>query len=634
MKKRCWWLGALVLALLLTATAAWAYYPRPNYHGIRLGSSVDCWQCHWFSQENAFNVLRVSPLVLGPPPEPPAAPATLRSVSYTGWEDLVKPDRTGICQVCHSQTKYWGYNYDYKAPATEPHYPDADCRVCHPHWPTDPALGLFDFTMLGPQSHSTHLTDCKGPRLTSCFECHNPSDFTLFADGQPIASTTICNPCHSPDGPVDGVNDPVVGAKANWTFAVDGVYDGDQLKPGLEHWCDGCHDSGTSVVNGVQAPDIVGDNVTYGYNVTGHGRNPAGYVPCLDCHTAACTDPDMEHCDGDARTYDRSVWPANPSNYVPGYRLGDTINIPKWYEYGTPQYTLCLNCHDAAQVFDTGGIMATNFRNDRRNKWNYRWNPNLHYLHLMPIPTGLGGVGPLWDSDWDGNNTEGGGDSTPSCPACHNVHGSAVPKMVRNGELVPTHPDLDFNWYSDYDLVSRTGSATTLLADSRWGTTDIITGFTSNKVCTGCHGTDAYSYFRVPHEVLAPSGSAPQPLVNALVWTSNTADTPQTQFTRNSTLRVHVVYYVCPFSVPPPYDVIRRLRISDWSINKANTAVGQMEGAYTFPPQTGPNSTFWDVTVPSSASSGNHTVRVIIRANNIGGSNYIEGKNVTIRVVP
>jgi hypothetical protein len=636
MKRRCWWLGALaVVVLLVAATASWAYYPRPNYHGVRLGASplVDCWDCHWFSQENAFNVLRVSPLVLGPPPEPPSPPGTLKSVSYTGGGDLVKPDRTGVCQVCHSQTKYYGYNYDWKAPATGPHY-DTDCRGCHPHWPTDPAMGLFDFTMVGPESHATHLTDCKGPRLSACTDCHNSTDFTRFYDGLSITTTTICNPCHSPNGPVDGVNDPVVGAKPNWTGIVDGVYDGDQLKPGKEHWCDGCHDSGTSVVNSVQAPNILGNNASYGYNVTGHGRNPAGYVLCLDCHTAACTDPDFEHCDGDARTYDRSVWPANPSNYVPGYRLADYMNIPKWNDYGSPQYDLCFNCHDAAEIFDGGGTSGTNFRNDRRQLWNYRWNANLHYLHLMPPPPGVGGLGPLWDSDWDGLNTEGGGDSTVSCPACHNVHGSATPKMTRNGELVSTHPDLDFVWYSNYDLVTRLGSGTNILTDSRWGTSDITVGFTSNHICTGCHGSTSYSYFRVPHEVLVPDPSlpAPQPLVNALVWTSNTADTPQTQFTRNSTVRVHVVYYVCPFNTPPPYNVIRRLKINAWSINKANTATGQLEGAYTYPPTA--SSTPWDITVPTSAASGNTPVQVIIRSNGIGGTDYIETKNVTIRVVP
>jgi len=619
---------ALVVVVLLVAATSGAApppYPRPNLHGVRLGPNppattpVDCWDCHWFSQENAFNYLRVSPLVLGA-----AGPVSVSFPPPPTGPTYVNTGHTGICQVCHTKTKYWGYNYDYKPPATGPHFPDLACTTCHPHWPTDPLQGLFEFTMVGPQSHATHLSDCKGPRLSGCTACHLSTDFTRFLDGQPIATTTICDSCHSAGGPVNGVSDPVVGAKPNW---LHGVYDGDQLKPGKEHWCDGCHDSGTSVVKGVQAPNILGDNSSYGYNVSGHGRDPGDYVGCLQCHEAGCSDSRFEHCDGNARTYDRSLWPANPSNYVPGYRLNDYLNIPKWDAYGTTQYNLCFNCHDAAQLFDTGGIIDTNFRNDRRHRWNNRWANNLHYAHLTAPPTGLG-VGPLWDSDWDGSNTEGGGDSTVSCPACHNVHGSASPKMIRHAELVSTHPDLKLNWYTDYDLVTRTGMTTESLLDSRWGTSDIITGFTSNHVCTGCHGTGSESYFRYPHEVLVPvpGSPAPQPLVNALVWTSNTADTPQTQFTRNSLLRIHVEYYVCPFSTPPPYDVFRRLRIPSWgsSFAKNNKAPLQVESAYSY---------YWDVTVPSTAASGNTRVRVLIDGT-IGGTLYSNPREIFIKVVP
>ena len=132
--------------------------------------------------------------------------------------------------------------------------------------------------------------------------------------------------------------------------------------------------------------------------------------------------------------------------------------------------------------------------------------------------------------------------------------------MTRNGELVSTHPDLDFVWYSDYNLVTKLGSGTSILTDSRWGTSDITVGFTSNHICTGCHGTTSYSYFRVPHEVLVPDPSlpAPKPLVNALVWTSDTADNPKTQFHPEQPVRVHVVYYVCPFNTPLASYNVRR----------------------------------------------------------------------------
>ena len=297
--------GALVLVLLLAGGAP-AYYPRPAFHGVDHGQAVDCWDCHWFDAENALNVQHISPLVIG-------AGGNFYSVGYLGSQDLVKEDRSGICQVCHSRTKYWGAAYDWQSPGFPAlHFPEDNCLSCHPHWQPE---NLFRPQMKGPQSHATHLSDCKGPRLPDCSSCHYQGDYSRFLDGQTINNTGICDICHSPNGPVDGVNDPVVGAKPNW---LHGVYDGGELKPGKEHWCDGCHDSGTSQVNGVAAPNVLGDNATYGYNISGHGRNPDNYVPCLGCHTAACEGSRFEHCDGNPRTY--TATPGG-SNYVPGYRL-------------------------------------------------------------------------------------------------------------------------------------------------------------------------------------------------------------------------------------------------------------------------------------------------------------------------
>jgi hypothetical protein len=632
-KVRTSWLtvSLALLVVLLAASAASAfynaYYPRPPYtntplHAVKLGTAPlpDCWNCHWFAAENSSRAPKyVSPKVIG-------AGGTTFDIAYSDWHDMVKTDRTGICQVCHTQTKYWGATYDYKAPATGVHMQGKDCRQCHAHFQTttDPLnpVGLFSAGMLGLQSHNTHLSsaDCKGPQFgdNGCTNCHSPNDYSTFGPtGQPFETTNICDPCHSPGGPVDGVNNTVIGAKPNW---IDGVYDANNnLKPGKEHWCDGCHDSGTSVVKGVQAPNVLGNNSTYGYNKTGHGRNPANYKACLDCHTAACTNnPPYQHCDGDARTYSRAASnPGGPSNYVSGYRLRYDMNIPKWQEWGSAQYTLCLTCHDSGDLFNEGGIMHSNFRNDRRHLWNSQppWSLNLHTAHLYTPP--LAPAGPIWDSDWNGNNAEGGGDSTVSCPACHNVHGSVSPKMLRHGELDSIQPNLSFNWFSSYDLVTMTGTTTTSELSSRWGANNL--NYATNHICSGCHGTGSDAYFRVPYqtlESLAPS----QKLYNGLVWTSDMADNPKTSFKKGySTIRVHVVYYVLPSNPAPPYNVVRKLNV--FGANHQNTANSSMEGSISY---------YWDIPVPSGASNGTKTATVTIWTTDAPGTTFVQTATFTV----
>jgi hypothetical protein len=152
------------------------------------------------------------------------------------------------------------------------------------------------------QSHATHFVSDKGPRLLldeiGCYTCHADGRLQCqvapaFADGTEevpvfLETTTVCDTCHSPGGMMDGV----AMAKLNWDA---GVYQagGTALKSGKEQWCISCHDAGTSICNGVSAPDISGDNTTYGYYVNGHRSKL-----CSDCHDLTIT-----HIDGEARTY-------------------------------------------------------------------------------------------------------------------------------------------------------------------------------------------------------------------------------------------------------------------------------------------------------------------------------------------
>ena len=146
------------------------------------------------------------------------------------------PGKEKWCLGCHEKTN---------------HYDGVPCAQCHLH---GDALGTFQI-----ESHNMHINVGN----MGCADCHsNPFQFnpTIFSDGQTLQDTVVCSSCHNPGGAYDGVNDPTIGAKSNWT---NGVYDANnRLLPGKEIWCAGCHDR----------------------RVNSHAKNSAGKW-CQDCHT-------------------------------------------------------------------------------------------------------------------------------------------------------------------------------------------------------------------------------------------------------------------------------------------------------------------------------------------------------------
>jgi hypothetical protein len=389
-----------------------------------------------------------------------------------------------ICNMCHNDQMTY-----YRTPVSSP---IANCQSCH--------TKMADASIYGP-SHATHLKeDPRGPTI-ACTVCH--SDCTagsphlrLFADAKPKAGTTACNPCHSKDGDFDGVNDPKIGAKANWQAGVFQQPDRLDLKEGLENWCAGCHDRGTSVCFGVAAPNVMGDNATYGYNINGHK------IVCSACH-----DVTAPHTDGDARTYSHDsdpTKPQDPRNYKNGYRLKYGMIIPRHAGVERSQFELCFACHSYDNIM-TVASSETNFFDDGTNR---------HLSHL------LGGAD-SWDSDWDYLQTTGDPlDSRISCPACHNVHGAPNPVMIRHGELISTPgtqdkvPALGFRWYK------ADGYTMTIFGEeSKYGDMPVLGGpgggaLEDSKVCIGCHGgPNAIKYDRDrPYKTLAmPTGTWARP---------------------------------------------------------------------------------------------------------------------------
>lgn len=383
----------------------------------------------------------------------------------------------GVCEVCHTKTACFRCSGE----GSGTHRAGERCTQCHTHG--------TGFRNAGGGAHRRHLP------LLSCGSgsqgCHGTYAPPLLGDGQNIANTTVCGNCHSPGGVYDGVNDPVVGAKANWN---NGVYEGGDLAAGKGKWCATCHDESPSVIGGVSAPNVVGDEdgnygygTGWGYYKTGHGLSsgvyPSSQEPAANLTCTACHDPDAPHIDNNYRTYS-----AYGDNYQAGYRLKQAMDVPRT-DQGEPvsDFALCLGCHASSQ-FLVSTDTTTNFRDDT--------SANSHWMHLQAPPTGMWAGGGWWDSDWNGT-----GDSKISCPACHNVHGSPSPRMLRHGELTSTPgttdkvPSINFR-YTPYlptpypTFANSTGGQ--LNPTSPGGGTVANTG-----ICSMCH-SNVIAYSRTP----------------------------------------------------------------------------------------------------------------------------------------
>lgn len=503
------------------------------YHNV-----TDCNVCHSFqdgSCSQCGNIKGIRCDISLPPDY-----TVIKSVIFTSRpEDFVHgtPSYDGVCEVCHTNTEYHRNTSD----GDHTHYVGTDCISCHQHVPNEFAHGGagtgceschgHDAGYGGAtggagtyESHSTHTEydadDMIGPNM-ACSDCHDTDNFPLFADGNDLATTGACDTCHSPGGSHNGVSDPVFGAKANWE---DGVYDDILLAVGKDKWCAGCHDEDPSVIQGVSAPNVIGDESAsvpqgyyygtgYGYYKTGHGLPTGQYYPysgntvsgagleCSDCH-----DLRKPHIDGLARSY---VFPGTPSSYQDGYRIESVgvaypLEVPRgnycpWDpEYATQElvetdeFRLCFSCHDS-EPFTNESSTNTNFRSDETSI-------NAHWYHLSRLQDC--GEGPLWQSDWDDSHGE---DSRATCMSCHNVHGSTQLTMVRDGKLVDRAPGIQVRYYNDtvsyvcgYDPTPENVQ----LPDS----TGTVWNANTDNMCVDCHGSCGWNvvYMRTPVDIMPP----------------------------------------------------------------------------------------------------------------------------------
>ncbi len=374
---------------------------------------------------------------------------------------------TGICQVCHTQTRHWrnngnqadhysGQNCTASCHRHENGFAHAaggaggGCESCHGHDPGyEYQTNLFSAGEGSFQSHSTHteqdFDDQRGPRI-ACNVCHDTGAFPSFTSGADLngdgrinlAETDVCDNCHSKAGVVDGVNDPEIGAKANWK---QGIYDGILPRAGKERWCLGCHDSAPATARqngmGSTAANIAGDDATWGYYFTGHGRNSANMVFCADCHAL-----NSRHI----------FYPDFNSVYQSRLYEGKDI-----YESATSKSRICLSCHDDPTV------VATNFRTDTLG--------NLHQFHLSHWVSGSG---------------------FEDCRMCHDPHGRNAPRMTDSMTTIANRPDL-------LRVIDAQGAIVTDKA--QWDDPLVNAGgyIISQPTCSNCHlppGSDDRTYYR------------------------------------------------------------------------------------------------------------------------------------------
>ncbi|MDY6933248.1 MAG: hypothetical protein SVZ03_03385 [Spirochaetota bacterium] len=403
------------------------------------------------------------------------------------------PENQSRCKGCHGQDLNGG-PADYTCFSSPCHNNFNICDSCHSGNGTS-------------GSHPTHtVSNNRGPQTLDCTACHDENNHRFFADGNDFNSTTSCDNCHSPGGSYNGVNSDSgsIGAKNNWT---DGVYNQNVLIAGKEAWCVGCHDDSPASSNadgsGPVAPNIAGDDTTFGYYINGH-KNEL----CTDCH-----DLTYLHIDGSARTYVAPLDIDTPGDYYRvGYRLKSVDGqLPLIVPYrskksGVPvnSLRLCFSCHDS-DPFIYSSNLENNFREDSTSA-------NYHFYHLTSKHNPGVGVGCVdychkpnpgdlakpWDSDFDGV-----GDSDMSCPACHNVHGSKAVAMVRSGELIGQEPGFNLK-YLDNDSGNPWNFKDPQTVDgSTGGAFDIIEASTpigtisDNGICIMCH-PQRISYYRTP----------------------------------------------------------------------------------------------------------------------------------------
>jgi hypothetical protein len=409
------------------------------------------------------------------------------------------PNPDGVCQVCHTQTNYYRNDGSLSA-----HYAAQKCSSCHSHtggfshgggggagcedchghendWTGGPYYGTT-------VSHSTHTEndadDIKGPYI-ACSDCHNISNFPEFSDGNKLSTTDVCDACHSPDGSFNGVDSVgnSIGAKDYW---IDAIYLDLSSK---EKWCAGCHDDVPAVVNTNTAPDIVGDNATYGYYLNAHGNGTYGVKrtgvsypkgECLHCHDVTKTRASHK--------------------------------VPLFADLDDPDF--CMECHTDTGSVQEGGISG--------GPGNIETVFGKTYRHDVTAYSGIHKFSPE-------NETRAylSANKHVECNDCHNPHDSERGLHASNEVHIAARTNLisDSGPLNGALGIEPTWSASNWGGTSSWPSTS-STATKEYQICFKCHsnyntnyaswgGTDTASWTNVALE-FNPKNQSYHPVVQSL----------------------------------------------------------------------------------------------------------------------
>ncbi|MBI4843275.1 MAG: hypothetical protein HY809_02990 [Nitrospirae bacterium] len=395
----------------------------------------------------------------------------------------------GVCEVCHTETGYHKNN----AGGNHNHNLGVHCTDCHSHKGGFQGGGTSG-------GHPTHLTAGQGPHLTcqaGNYGCHgtyvpNSAD-PLFADGEDFDETGICDNCH---GGSDGGN----MAKTYWPES-PGTW---AWERGENVFCGSCHDvtQGKTQADGGgdTAPNVMGDdnvtndgdNPTYGFLVTGHGKpsgnyqrlswqdttasgNPAANRQCISCHDAAS----QHFNNANKRLKAGYENDNNNSNCKQCHNPGTTAgNNPQWYTtYAVYQNSAhgnkkCSDCHDVHG--NSGSYIGM-------TKLNQESLCNQGSCH-----SGVGGHPGVGSTAFSYNSKN----YTLECVSCHNVHvvTGRYNQADQNKSPVTRFAD-NLNLWGDVSgekMNAYAGSGTYRKPNGESFTGDQLPDYAT--FCTDCHG--------------------------------------------------------------------------------------------------------------------------------------------------
>lgn len=336
------------------------------------------------------------------------------------------------CEICHSITNF--HRFDTSGQTDLTHYNRADCTLtCHSH-KTGFRHGGGEGTGCGSatschglqKSHPTHVS---GQFLSlDCSDCHDTSSFPKFRDGSTTKSaTTVCDNCHTAGGAVKakqyfGNPGSSAGAAGSWA-AVEGQ----------KSFCGSCHNAvpGNSKGDGTgnSAFNVLGNDSTYGFFVTGHGKQPGNYARLSWQDASASGNPAAGRRCGDCHDLTSIHFGNSGMRLKAGYannQANDNCNQchppgtqaaadPQFYtgssgfEASAHRDRLCTDCHDVHGVVKSGSQYSQTYagmtRADRQNLCNQ-------------CHAGVGGHPGAGSTQFSAN----GKSYTLQCVSCHNVH--------------------------------------------------------------------------------------------------------------------------------------------------------------------------------------------------------------------